>query len=119
MALHAGFDEEERGNVTIAVREAVLNAILHGNEYSPEKQIFVCLENTGRELIITIADQGPGLDPKNLPDPLAPENLLHGCGRGIFLMRNFMDEVFFRDLHPGTEVTLIRRLPLLSGAKDA
>ena len=58
----------------------------------------------------TIADQGKGLDPEHLPDPLAPENLLRGTGRGIFLIRSFMDEVHFRQLHPGTELTLVKHL---------
>ena len=57
-----------------------------------------------------IADQGKGLDPETLPDPLAPENLLRGTGRGIFLIRSFMDEVHFRQLHPGTEMTLVKHL---------
>jgi serine/threonine-protein kinase RsbW len=60
--------------------------------------------------VITIADQGKGLDPNSLPDPLAPENLLRGARRGIFLIRSFMDEVHFRQLHPGTELTLIKYL---------
>jgi serine/threonine-protein kinase RsbW len=61
-------------------------------------------------LVITIADQGKGLDPGTLPDPLAPENLLRGTGRGLFLIRSFMDEVRFRQLHPGTELTLVKHL---------
>ena len=60
--------------------------------------------------MISIADQGKGLDPETLPDPLAPENLLRGTGRGIFLIRSFMDEVHFRQLHPGTELTLVKHL---------
>jgi len=68
------------------------------------------LENTGGALVISIADQGRGLDPETIPDPLAPENLLRGTGRGIFLIRSFMDEVHFRQLHPGTEVTLVKHL---------
>ena len=67
-------------------------------------------EQNGRELIITITDQGRGLDPDEVPDPLAPENLMKQSGRGIFLMRAFMDEVRFRKLDPGTEITLIKRL---------
>jgi serine/threonine-protein kinase RsbW len=97
----AGLDEDERFRVTMAVREAAVNAVLHGNEYDPAKQIAVSLENTGSALVFTIADQGRGLDPETLPDPLAPENLLRGTGRGIFLIRSFMDEVHFRQLHPG------------------
>ena len=110
LAEEAGFDEDERFHVTMAVREAAVNAVLHGNEYDSSKQISFSLENTGSQLVFVIADQGKGLDPDTLPDPLAPENLLRGTGRGIFLIRSFMDEVHFRQLHPGTELTLIKHL---------
>jgi serine/threonine-protein kinase RsbW len=110
MAAEAGLDEDERFHVTMAAREAAVNAVLHGNEYDPAKQIAASFENTGAALVITIADQGKGLDPETLPDPLAPENLLRGAGRGIFLIRAFMDEVHFRQLHPGTELTLVKHL---------
>jgi serine/threonine-protein kinase RsbW len=110
LAEDAGLDEDERFRIGMAVREAAVNAVLHGNEYDPAKQIAVSLENTGKSLVISIADQGKGLDPDTLPDPLAPENLLRGTGRGIFLIRSFMDEVHFRQLHPGTELTLIKHL---------
>ena len=110
LAVEAGLDEDERFHVAMAVREAAVNAVLHGNEYDPAKQIAVSLENTGAELVFTIADQGRGLDPETLPDPRAPENLLRGTGRGIFLIRSFMDEVHFRQLHPGTELTLVKHL---------
>jgi len=92
LACEAGLDEDECFHVTVAVRE-------------------VSLQNTGEDLIFTIADQGKGLDPDTLPDPLAPENLLRGSGRGIFLIRSFMDEVHFRQLQPGTELTLVKHLP--------
>jgi serine/threonine-protein kinase RsbW len=111
MAEEAGLDEDERFKLTMAVREAAVNAVLHGNDYDPDKQISVSFENTGESLVISIADQGKGLDPENLPDPLAPENLLRGTGRGIFLIKSFMDEVHFRQLQPGTEVTLVKHLP--------
>ena len=110
LAAEAGLDEDERFHITMAVREAAVNAVLHGNEYDPRKLIDVSLENTGDRLIFTIADQGKGLDPETIPDPLAPENLLRGTGRGIFLIRSFMDEVNFRQLHPGTELTLVKKL---------
>jgi serine/threonine-protein kinase RsbW len=110
LATEAGLDEDERFHVTMAAREAAVNAVLHGNEYDPAKQIAASFENTGAALVITIADQGKGLDPETLPDPLAPENLLRGSGRGIFLIRAFMDEVHFRQLHPGTELTLVKHL---------
>lgn len=110
MAKKAGIDEEELFKITMAVREAAVNAVLHGNSYDPDKRITASFENTGDSLIIRIADQGKGLDPATLPDPLAPENLLRGSGRGIFLIRSFMDEVHFKQLHPGTELTLIKHL---------
>jgi serine/threonine-protein kinase RsbW len=110
LAEEAGLDEDERFRFGMAVREAAVNAVLHGNEYDPAKKIDVSLENTGSDLVISIADQGKGLDPDHLPDPLAPENLLRGTGRGIFLIRSFMDEVHFRHLNPGTELTLVKHL---------
>ncbi len=70
----------------------------------------VTYENTGGELVIRISDQGKGLDLETIPDPLAPENLLKQSGRGIFLMRAFMDDVQFRSLNPGSEVTLIKKV---------
>jgi serine/threonine-protein kinase RsbW len=106
----AGLDEDEGFKVAMAVREAAVNAVLHGNSYDPTKQISASFENTGKSLIITIADEGEGLDPDKIPDPLAPENLLRGTGRGIFLIRSFLDEVHFRQLHPGTELTLVKHL---------
>lgn len=110
LAEEAGLDEDERFHVTMAVREAAVNAVLHGNEYDPSKKIAFSLENTGSALVFTISDQGKGVDPETLPDPLAPENILRGTGRGIFLIRSFMDEVHFRQLHPGTELTLVKHL---------
>ena len=110
MAAEAGLDEDQRFHITMAVREAAVNAVLHGNEYDPSREIAVGLENTGKDLVFTIADQGRGFIPEEIPDPLAEENLLRGTGRGIFLIRSLMDEVHFRQLHPGTELTLVKHL---------
>jgi serine/threonine-protein kinase RsbW len=111
LAVEAGLDEDETFRIAMAVREAAVNAVLHGNDYDPSKQISASFENTGASIVITIADQGKGLDPKTLPDPREPENLLRSTGRGIFLIRSLMDEVHFRQLHPGTELTLVKHLP--------
>jgi len=110
LASEAGLDEDQRFHIAMAVREAAINAVLHGNEYDPTRQIDVSLENTGADLVFKIADQGHGFNPDHLPDPLAQENLLRGTGRGIFLIRSLMDEVHFRQLNPGTELTLIKHL---------
>ncbi len=107
-AARAGFDPDAVPNISMAVREAAINAVMHGNCHDPAKTITASFESTSDSLIIRIADQGPGLDPSALPDPLAPENILRGSGRGIFLIRAFMDEVHFRQLNPGAELTLIK-----------
>jgi serine/threonine-protein kinase RsbW len=115
-AARAGFDEDTVSHIAMAVREAAVNAVLHGNSYDKMKHITASFETTTDSLIIRIADQGAGLNPETIPDPLAPENILRGSGRGIFLIRAFMDEVNFRQLQPGTELTLIKhRTPAQPG----
>ena len=111
LAAKAGFDEDSRDGITMAVREAMINAVLHGNAYDPNKRVNLSLEQNDRELVVTISDEGRGLDPDEIPDPLAAENLMTQSGRGIFLIRAFMDEVRYRKLEPGTEITLIKRIP--------
>ena len=107
-AAKAGFPEDEVHRIAMSVREAAVNAVLHGNAYDPGKKMTVGFETTANSLIITIADEGRGLDEKEVPDPLSEENLLKQSGRGIFLIKAFMDEVKFRKLSPGTEITLIK-----------
>lgn len=109
-ATKAGFDEDNCLRISMAVREAAVNAVLHGNAYNPKKKMTVAFENTGQALVITITDQGKGLDLSKVPDPTTPENLLKQSGRGIFLMRSFMDEVRVRQLAPGTEITLVKNV---------
>ena len=110
MAVKTGFDEDESHRISMAVREAAVNAVLHGNAYDPLKKMRVSFESTADSLVITISDEGRGLKEQEIPDPLAPENLLKQSGRGIFLIRSFMDEVRFRTLEPGTEITLIKHV---------
>ena len=95
MATEAGFDDEDVMKISMAVREAAVNAVMHGNAYSPSKKVTLAFERTAADLVITIRDQGPGLDASKIPDPLAPENLMKTSGRGIFYMKTFMDEVRF------------------------
>ena len=109
-ASKAGFDEDDTMKISMAVREAAVNAVLHGNAYDPKKKMTVAFENTGGALVITVSDEGRGLKENDIPDPLKPENLLKTSGRGIFLIRSFMDEVRIRSLDPGTELTMIKSL---------
>jgi serine/threonine-protein kinase RsbW len=110
LAMKVGFPEDDLHKITMSVREAAVNAVLHGNAYDPHKKITVAYETRPNSLAITITDQGKGLSETDIPDPLAEENLLKTSGRGIFLIRSFMDEVRIRDLHPGTEITLVKHM---------
>jgi serine/threonine-protein kinase RsbW len=110
LAAESGLDEDTVQRVEMAVREAAVNAVYHGNSYDPGKKMTFGLERTRESIIITIADEGKGLEETDIPDPLAPENLLKPHGRGIFLIRSFMDEVRIRKLQPGTEITLIKHV---------
>jgi serine/threonine-protein kinase RsbW len=120
LAAKSGFDQDDCGRIGIAVREATVNAVLHGNRYDPAKRVTVCLESTPESLTIAVRDEGPGLDPATLPDPLAPENFLKSSGRGIFLIRAFMDEVGFPEVSTGTEIAMTKflRTPARRSADD-
>ncbi|HEX5284432.1 MAG TPA: ATP-binding protein [Bryocella sp.] len=104
----AGFDEDTASQLAMVCREAAVNAVLHGNKKDPGKHVKARFTLTADALSIQIADQGGGFDPSDVPDPLSPEGLLRPSGRGIFLMRAIMDEVNFRQLSPGTEITLVK-----------
>jgi serine/threonine-protein kinase RsbW len=109
LAREAGFRDEELQKIGMAVRESVVNAIVHGNRYSADKKVRVTLVKNGSRFTVRVADQGEGFDPDALPDPLAQENLLRQSGRGIFLIRAFMDEFQVRRLEPhGTEITMVK-----------
>jgi serine/threonine-protein kinase RsbW len=109
-AAAAGFGADEIQFIAMAVREAAINAVTHGNRHDRNKRVYVSFERRPDSLQVVIRDEGKGFNGTGIPDPLAPENLLRQSGRGIFLIRSFMDEVGFRDLHPGTEITLIKRV---------
>ena len=103
----ACWDEVE--NVALAVREAVANAIVHGNHCNPAKAVGVSVAvNENCDLLIVVRDSGSGFDPSKLPNPTAGEKLLANHGSGIFLMKQLMDEVDFKFDH-GTEVRMLRR----------
>jgi serine/threonine-protein kinase RsbW len=106
----AGFDEDELNKIGMSVRECMVNAVVHGNRYSANKKVHVSVYLYPEALSISIADEGEGFQLSDLPDPLAEENLLRHSGRGVFLIRAFMDDVQFRKLLPfGTEVTLVKK----------
>jgi serine/threonine-protein kinase RsbW len=97
--------------IDMAVREAVTNAVVHGNKLDNGKVVELKLRNTPAVFEITVHDQGSGFNPNNVPDPTKDENILRTSGRGIFFMRNFMDEVdWSADPKGGTTVRMIKRL---------
>jgi serine/threonine-protein kinase RsbW len=110
-ATEMGFEEDDAHSVGMAVRECMVNAVVHGNRYSAKKRVHLDVDATATQLTVTIGDEGEGFDLNSLPDPLASENLLRQSGRGILLIRAFMDDF---DLHPraggGTEVRVVKNL---------
>ncbi len=93
--------EETTHWILMALREALANAIKHGNAQDLEKRVHLEMEVTDSTLRIRIQDEGLGFDPDRVLDPLAPENRLKTSGRGIFYMKTFMDEVRFRQMNGG------------------
>lgn len=109
IAQTAGVDEDELHKIGMAVREAMVNAVVHGNRYNANKRVRLTVGVDTDRLTVRIADQGEGFDMSMLPDPLAEENLLRQSGRGILLIRAFVDRFHVRRLDPsGTEVTLVK-----------
>jgi len=95
----------------MAVREAVTNAVSHGNKLDETKFVEVGLKSLPESFEITVHDQGPGFNPSDIPDPTKEENILKTSGRGIFFMRNFMDEVeWSSDPNGGTTVRMTKKL---------
>ena len=109
-----GLDDESIHWAGVAIRECVINAIKHGNQNDPNKSVFVefvTIVDSAPQMTVRVRDQGQGFDPEGLADPLAPENLLKGSGRGIFLIRNFMDEVELQRVPDGgMEVRMVKRV---------
>jgi serine/threonine-protein kinase RsbW len=100
---------EDSDNIGIAIGEALANAIVHGNHCDPRKKVRISVAlNENCDLLVSVKDSGSGFDPSVLPDPIVAENLLAKRGRGLFLIRHFMDQVEF-NFDRGTEVRMRRR----------
>ena len=96
------------GNVIIAITEAVNNAVNHGNKADSNKKVTISCKKTDEKLYFTVEDEGDGFDYENVPDPTDPENLHKLNGRGIFLMKNLVDEIYFHE--EGREIELIFKI---------
>ena len=115
-----GFDQDAQVNLGLAVREAAINAVKHGNLYDARKKVSVKFEFGGPDVVVTIEDRGGGFDPETTPDPTLPENLHRPSGRGLLLMKAFVDEV---DVQPraggGNIVRLVKHVSHRSSGNGA
>ena len=118
-ARQSGFPDDDVHRIGMAVRESVVNAVVHGNRFNSHKKVSISAMSSPGRLTITVQDQGNGFTPGDLPDPLAEENLLKKSGRGLFLMRAFMDEVRLQRLSPhGMEVVMVKNASSSSTKED-
>jgi serine/threonine-protein kinase RsbW len=118
IATEAGFDEEDLHRIGIAVRETLVNAVVHGNRYSTRKKVHFSVSHTLEQfpgqppkdcLAVVVEDEGEGFQKTEVPDPLAEENLLRHSGRGLLLIEAFMDRFVVEPRSPqGTKVTLVK-----------
>jgi serine/threonine-protein kinase RsbW len=116
LAEEYGYPAEQVEHLGMAARESVVNAIVHGNGYSKQKKVhFSVIVNTDK-ITMTVRDEGAGFDPREVPDPLTEGNILKGSGRGLLLIRAFVDSMEIRAGQPnGTEVVMVKLAPQKAG----
>jgi serine/threonine-protein kinase RsbW len=108
----SGFGDEDCHKIGMSVREGVINAYKYGNQKSRNKKIHMTVELEPAKLVVRVCDEGPGFEMTEVPDPLAEENLLRTSGRGLFLMKAFMDEfVVQRGKNGGAKLVMAKRYP--------
>jgi serine/threonine-protein kinase RsbW len=101
------FSEKDRFATRLALEEALVNAVKHGNQCDPTRRVDIRYRVTDDEAVIEITDEGNGFDPNDVPDPCAVENMERSCGRGVFLIRHYMTWVRYNDR--GNCVTMGKR----------
>ena len=99
--------EEKMAGLLLSVTEATTNAIIHGNKCDESKFVTIDVRKEENKIVIKVKDQGIGFELGKVPDPTEPENLLKDSGRGLYLMRVYMDDVKYNITPDGTEITLI------------
>ena len=93
----ADFSDDDYARIMLTLSEAATNAIVHGNMENPEKEVTIRSKVTNSKLIITVKDEGAGFNPNNIPDPLKEENLLNIGGRGVYLIKEYSDDLQFEE----------------------
>jgi serine/threonine-protein kinase RsbW len=111
-----GFDADTQQDIGIAVRESLVNAVAHGNRYNARKKVKFRVWRGPRGLVIEVEDQGRGFSPDGVPDPLEGDNMLRHSGRGLLMIRAYMDEVDYSPVEPeGTRVRMVKYAPKPAG----
>ncbi len=105
------FKESVRDDLSIAVTELFNNALHHGNKGDATKKIVVTFKIQNKALSITVKDEGEGFEPEKLRDPLLPENIYDVSGRGIYLVKQLVDDLKFNITDKGSEITIVKKLP--------
>jgi serine/threonine-protein kinase RsbW len=93
----ADFSDEDYARIMLTLSEAATNAIVHGNKENPNKKVTIRCKLVDKKLVISVKDEGAGFDPSNIPDPLKEENLLNVGGRGVYLIKEYADELRFEE----------------------
>lgn len=110
-ARSVGFTEDEQHQVGIAVRESMVNAVAHGNRYSTRKKVALEVRGDARGIVIEIKDEGQGFDLEKVPDPREGDNILRQSGRGLLMIKAFMDELEIKRREPsGMHVRMVKFL---------
>ena len=102
--------DEKLANVLLAVTEATTNAVIHANKSDLNKKVTIDVHVEDSKLIMKVKDEGEGFNPEMIPDPTEPENLLKDSGRGLYLMKIYMDELKYNHTPTGTETILIMNI---------
>lgn len=110
VAKDAGLSPEKFNNLSLSFSEAVSNSIIHGNQNDPDKRIRITVKVDDSKMVIIIKDQGKGFDLDSIPDPTKPENLLKESGRGIHIIKSFVDDLKYNFTGDGTETILVLNL---------
>jgi len=110
IAKEANFDNEQLNSISLSFSEAASNSIVHGNKSNINKRIKIKVLVDNDRLVITIKDEGKGFDIESVPDPTKPENILRDSGRGIHIMRSFLNDLKYNFTNDGTETILTFKL---------
>jgi len=100
------FEDRDIFSIRLALEEALVNAIKHGNQMDRSKKVHIQCAIKSDRFEVGIADEGPGFDPEEVPDPLCEENLERPCGRGLFLIKHYMTDVTYHP--PGNRLTMFK-----------